>query len=274
MIDSHVHICPDNLAEKNVKVIKDQSGISPAYNGTLDQLIQMMERGKISIAFANNTVLKAELMKKANDWTASVSSTNKKILGMGWIIPGLRESVEEVERCINQLGFKALKMHHSHFKILPSDTSNFKIYEKIVHHKIPVLFHCGRNPYVDADAMQYSIPSSFLEVVKSFPEMKIIFGHLAGYQDDRDKAIELLSFASNAVADTAIDLEEKRSEVDLESIIKTVGVSKLIFGSDYPIHDGVKILRWIRESRISQNEVNLICSANPLSFFGLGSYLQ
>jgi predicted TIM-barrel fold metal-dependent hydrolase len=268
VIDCHVHICPENVAQKNVNIISKGAGISPSYNGTVNQLIQMMNRAKISLTFASNIVLRSDLMKKANDWTANVMASNNSILGMGWIIPGLRESVEEVDRCIKELGFKGIKMHHSHFKILPSDRSNFDIYENIAQRGIPVLFHCGRNPYSSNAEKQYAIPSNFFEVIKSFPEMKIIFGHLAGYQDDPERARELINSSPNVFADTAIDIRSN-NRTGFGAIVKELDARKIVFGSDYPIHDGLEIIDWICSSNISESEACLIFEKNALRLFDL-----
>lgn len=262
IVDCHAHICPDGLAERNTEIIKKFSGLTPAYDGRVSELLDMMNTAGVSKAWVNNTVLKLELMRKANDFTAQeVSKSSGKLSGMAWIVPGEAESVGEVERC-KELGFVAVKMHNSHFKIMPGDSRNDRIYEKIVESNIPVLFHCGANPYGSSNATQYSAPSNFAQVLKSYPKLKVIFGHLAGFQDFPDQAIELLSLSSNAFGDTALDTEAK--ELDMKSILENISTSRMVFGSDYPIQDGVRILDWLRHS-LSPEEFESVCCKNILN---------
>ena len=262
IIDCHAHICPDKLAERNMEIIKKFSGITPAYDGSVSKLLGMMNRAGVLKSLVNNTVLKPELMHKANDFTTQVVSKNAgRLSGMAWIVPGETESVVEAERC-KGLGFSAFKMHNSHFKVMPADSRNDGIYEKIVEFNIPVLFHCGANPYGSSEATQYSAPKNFAPVLKSYPKMKVILGHLAGFQDFPDQAIELLSLSPNAVADTALDAEGK--EIDMKSILENISPSKMVFGSDYPIHDGVHILDWLRHS-LSPEDLDYVCCKNILN---------
>ncbi|MDG7000016.1 MAG: amidohydrolase family protein [Nitrososphaerota archaeon] len=263
IIDCHVHICPDALAGRNKEIIQRFSGITPAYDGSVGLLLSMMHENKISKAIVNNTVLKAELMSKANDFTADVVSKHSELFGMAWIIPGIPESVEEVERC-KRLGFKGVKMHNSHFKVMPTDSRNDRIYEKIVEHSLPVLFHCGFNPYSASGDRQYATPRNFQGVIKSYPEMKVILGHLAGYQDDPKGAIETVNASDNVFADLALD---PRRQTNFDQIMGEFGSRKLMFGSDYPIHEAGSALHAI--SQLDANDSAAIYSLNSKSLFSL-----
>jgi uncharacterized protein len=264
IIDCHAHICPESLAEKNKEIIKRSSGITPAYDGSTRELTLMMKKSVISKVIVNNTVLRPELMSKANDFTVQVASTRKDLIGMAWIVPGEASSVQEVQRC-KDLGFKGVKIHNSHFKILPTDPRNDKIYEKIVECKLPVLFHCGFNPYAKSGSIQYSAPKNFLEMISSFKEMKIILGHLGGYQDDPAGAMEAINASNSVFADTALDPDRP---AELKKVVDQIGEGKIIFGSDYPIYDAAGILSIIRES-LNSSAVEAICESNPKSIFSL-----
>src|SRR5215467_9885869 len=91
-IDSHVHVWPDSLAERNLETIKTRSGIQPAFDGTISALRKSMQDSGISVSIVNNVVFRPELLQKANDWTASVVSHQDDLVGMGWIVAGYSES--------------------------------------------------------------------------------------------------------------------------------------------------------------------------------------
>ena len=219
----------------------------------------------ISLSIVNNVVLKADLMRKANDWTALAVSNRKDLVGMGYVIAGAPESADEVTRCTKELHFKAIKLHHSHSKIFPSDSRNYRIYEKISELGIPVLFHCGKNPYSRSSGTQFCAPSGFRSVLSSFSRMKVIMGHLAGYEDFPDEALDVLLSFRNALADTAIDSVRK---VNIGELVPKIGIEKFVFGSDYPIHDPTSLHRWLRDS-VSESDLDAMTCKNPKELFGI-----
>ncbi|MDA4112259.1 MAG: amidohydrolase family protein [Thaumarchaeota archaeon] len=265
-IDCHVHVWPDALLQKNLETIKTQSGISPAFDGTIFTLRGSMAKSGISTSIVNNLVLRIDLMRKANDWTAQAVSNHKDLVGMGWIIAGAPESADEVTRCVRELGFKGIKIHLSHSKIFPGDSSNYQIYEKISELGIPVLFHCGKNPYSRTSETQFSVPSGFRSVLSSFSRMKVILGHLAGYEDFPDDALEVLSSFRNVRADTAV---RSPSGVNISELVSIIGIDKFVFGSDFPIYDPAVLLSWLRVS-VPQPEFDSITKKNPTELFELG----
>jgi len=267
ILDAHVHVWPDTLVQKNLEMISKLSGLTPAYDGSLSSLSRCMEKCQIGKSFINNIVLKPELLKKANDWTANAVSTHKeKLIGMGFLIAGAKESVDEAQRCVSELGFKGFKMHHSHMKLMPDDQENYTIYERISELKVPVLFHCGRNPY-SKDGLQFSLPRNFEPVLSSFSKMRVILGHLAGFEDDPEDARRVIANHPNVVADTAIDFAKTNGE-SISEFIHSVGIRKFVFGSDFPIHDPL-IAKEQLASILSKEEFSMITRENPLQLFEL-----
>ena len=251
--------------QRNLETVQSQSGITPAFDGTVDSLLASMKNSGISISLVNNVILKPELMRKANDWTASAVARNDSLVGMGYIVAGAPESADEVQRCVETLHFKALKIHHSHSKILPNDSRNDPIYEKISELGVPVLFHCGKNPFTKNSAAQYSLPSGFRSVLASFPKMRTVLAHLAGYADSPREALDLLSDFPNGRGDTAVaDI----SKVNFGEIVSKIGTGKLVFGSDFPIYDPKILLPALRAS-LSQVDFETISSENPAALFNL-----
>ena len=265
IIDSHVHIWPDSLSRKNLENIKNQSGISPAFDGTVVSLHDSMKKSGVSISMINNIVHNPNLVRKANDWTAAAIVNQKDLIGMGWVIAGLDKSVEEVTRCVSELKFKGVKMHHSHSKIFPDDAKNYPIYEVISELGIPVLFHCGKNPYSKTSPIQHSAPVRFQQVLASFQKLKAIMGHLAGYEDYPNDAVDILQKFKNVKADTAL---AEPSRVEFEKLVEQIGAEKFVFGSDYPIYDPGYLVSWLEKS-LPKDQFNLITRVTPTEFFGI-----
>jgi len=268
IIDSHVHIWPDGLVQKNLELISRLSGITPAYSGSVSSLHTCMVNCQTSQSCVNNLVQKPELLRKANDWTANAVAEEKdKLVGVGFLVAGARESVGEAQRCASELGFKGFKMHHSHMRVLPGDERNWSIYEKISELGLPVLFHCGRNPF-SKDGMQFAVPKNFETVLSSFDKMKVILGHLAGYEDDPEDAAMVLGNHKNVFADTAVDFSKITRQENLREFIQSAGTERFVFGSDFPILDPLIAKDWLCKN-LSPKQFLTVVEENPRKLFSL-----
>jgi predicted TIM-barrel fold metal-dependent hydrolase len=245
VVDFHVHICPDNLALKNRTLIESLSGIKPVYSGSISELIRSMRQAKVDKCIVNNPVLKPELMKKANDFTYRVTQIYPQLIGMGWIVPGLVESVDEIDRCYSILKFRFFKIHHAHFKLLPTDQKNYPLYERLEQLGTPVLVHCGHNPY-SKNGLQYCAPQNYVQVAKSFPKLKIIAGHMAGYVEDPHGATLLMDSSRQVIADTSV--APPMLQKIIRPMIESYGEERFVFGSDYPIYGQKDIMECIEKT--------------------------
>ena len=86
--------------------------------------------------------------------------------------------------------------------------------------KVPMLFHTGGRPESDAGV--------YLPVAKSNPEVTFILAHSRPV----DQTIKVMEECSNVMADTAFTPEE-----DVESMIKKGFANRILWGTDYPLHN-------------------------------------
>ncbi len=118
----------------------------------------------------------------SNDYVAGeVRKYPHRLVGVASVDP-LRDpqaAVLELERCVKQLDMRALKLYPTYNHFYPADERLFPLYEKAVELDIPVHFHMGWTPLINAP-MKYQDPVLLDEVGISFRRLKVIVAHL-GY---------------------------------------------------------------------------------------------
>jgi predicted TIM-barrel fold metal-dependent hydrolase len=82
-------------------------------------------------------------IKHCNDTVAVAMKRHPKIIkGMAFINPGYtREALDEIDRCINELGMIGVKLYNHYFA---SDPIVRPIIEKCIDLDIPMLWHAGK----------------------------------------------------------------------------------------------------------------------------------
>ena len=87
------------------------------------------------------------------------------------------EAVRELERCVREWDFRAVKVYPSYDHFYPADERLFPLYEKALELDIPVQFHMGWTPCVNAP-MKYQPPWLLDDVGIRYPQLKVVMCHL------------------------------------------------------------------------------------------------
>lgn len=172
-----------------------------------------------------------------NDYTARlIKEYPDKFIGMCGLDP-LRDPVqqlEEMEKCIVEFGMKAVKLYPTYDHFYPADERLYPFYEKAIELDIPITFHMGWTPLVNAP-MKYQMPHLLDEVGIKFRELKVIVAHL-GYPWV-DECIALVAKHPNFRTCLSYWIIF-HPEYILQTLLKArdlVGLDRVLFGSEYPI---------------------------------------
>ena len=111
-----------------------------------------------------------------NDYTAEqVALYPDRLKGVACIDPmrGIPWAVEELERCVKELDFRALKLVPSYQLYSPNDRRLDPIYEKAIELDIPVHFFTGWTSIINA-SLEYADPFLLDDVGRRFRDLKVI----------------------------------------------------------------------------------------------------
>lgn len=172
-----------------------------------------------------------------NDYTAKlIKEYPDKFIGMCGLDP-IKDPVQQLElmeKCIVEYGMKAVKLFPTYGHYYPADERLCPFYEKAIELDIPITFHMGWTPLINAP-MKYQMPHLLDEVGIKFRELKVIVSHL-GYPWV-DEGIALVAKHPNFRACLSYWIT-LHPEFILETLLKArdlVGLDRVFFGSEYPI---------------------------------------
>jgi predicted TIM-barrel fold metal-dependent hydrolase len=80
---------------------------------------------------------------------------------------------DEVRRCAEELGFRALKLQPQYQALNPLWTRNDFFWEAAARHRLPVIVHTGAGA-------PYALPSLYISVARRFPGISVILAHAGG----------------------------------------------------------------------------------------------
>jgi uncharacterized protein len=165
--DLHVHSGGKETAKEILKDM-DAAGVEKAVilspYGKLDSKMQLGARMSISEQKASIGFV-SKLGKEAPG----------RIVPFAWIEPTLKEAPAAIDRAVNKMGIKGVKMIPHHW--YPYDEELYPVYEKIQDLGVPILFHSGIL-WGFMDSSRFCRPC-FFEVMLHFPKIRFALAHIS-----------------------------------------------------------------------------------------------
>ena len=127
--------------------------------------------------------------------------------------------VAEVERCIQQLKFRAIKFHPMCYSMSPLYAQARIVFEMADRFGVPVIIHTGRG-------IPFALPSLAIPRAIEFPNVPIILAH-AGYQMYADEALVAAQVCGNIYLETSWCSAEQ-----IDKFVRELGPERIMMGSD------------------------------------------
>ena len=136
-----------------------------------------------------------------------------------------KEAVKEIERCINNYNFIAVKLLRSHFI---DDPLHFPIIEKCIELDIPILVHAGHSIQCMETQPYLSSGERFANIARIYPEANIIMAHIGG-GGDWHWQIKAIADSPSIVCDMSGSITDAPM---LEEAVAVLGADRILFGTD------------------------------------------
>ncbi|MCL5950175.1 MAG: amidohydrolase family protein [Chloroflexi bacterium] len=212
IIDMHAHLG------------KSWLGWSPSFFQTASQLNDYYAEFGVDKACINSFKLSYDPIEGNTEIAAAVKQFPNRFIGFAVISPrwGSRKDVEaEIDRCVQELGFKGIKIHPSLNEYFADSPVVYPVVERAIHYDIPILAHCWSDTY--------SHPRNFANLSDKYPEAKILMGHMGG--DHWLDAIHIAATHKNLYLDTA---DSHGDLLVIHTAVEVAGEDKVTFGTDVP----------------------------------------
>lgn len=171
IIDFHVHIFPDNIANRAVGKLADISGLTPFTDGTLKDTMSKAKDCNIDLCVLLNIATKPSQQKSINDEASRISSQYEMFTSFGSVHPDAEDCLDELYR-IKDLGIKGIKLHPDYQGFFAFDNKVLPIYDLCGKLSLPVVLHAGWDCY-SPDVM-HAKPEDLSKVAKAYPHTKFV----------------------------------------------------------------------------------------------------
>jgi len=235
---------------------------------------RLLERLDPSLAEDDPGALRAavgEAMVRSNEWVVQVASTSPLIEVLVSVDPTLLspDSLVKHLRDLAALGARGIKLHPVSQGFLPDDARLGAIYEACSETGLVVLSHSGPGHHGGASAR----PSEFAPVLERWPDLRLVLAHLGGASWAEAAAL------AAAFPQVVFDLSEivewvgapnAPSPADLVGLVRSIGVERVMFGSDFPWYDpGHSADRAAGLPGLAPAELEAVLGGNATRYLGL-----
>ncbi|MGK2965984.1 MAG: amidohydrolase family protein [Tepidiformaceae bacterium] len=156
-------------------------------------------------------------------------------------------AIKEINRCVDEFGFKGLKFHPSVQSFAMNDSKYDAMWKRCEELELVLLVHAGVTavgkgfPGGGGIAHGYSRPIPYMDdVAARFPGLRIIMAHPA--RPWIDEQLEVIVHKPNMFMDISGWMPQYFDPMVIQ-YANTIARGKVLFGSDYPMD----VDRWLRE---------------------------
>ena len=227
--------------------------------------VAMMDQGNVAKSLISAWMAPQGAMISNDEVAGFVEEAPERLIGVGSVdISKPMEAVREVRRCVDELGFKAIRVLPWLWQIPPTDRRFYPVYVACCEAGVPFCTQIGHTgPLMPSEVGR---PIYLDQVALDFPELRIVGGHI-GYPWT-DEAIAVATKHEHVYIDTSA-YTVKRYPATLVDFMRGHGRYKVLFGTNYPMIMPAKALQGVDEIGLDDEAKQLFLSGNAVRVYGL-----
>lgn len=233
VIDFHVHI--GRKGDWHPWVLELMKKGDPAQFERLDRLmtpgnLERFLRGQgidRAVVLADNSPITTGVV--TNEFVAKFCKGHDFYVPFCSIHPFEDDLVKDTRRCIEDLGFKGIKMYPTYQHFYPNDKEMYPLYGTAQELGVPIMFHTGSSVF-KGSRLKFGEPKLLDDVAVDFPDLPIVMAH-SGRGAWYDQAVLMATLHRNVYMEVSGLPPRNLPKYfpDLEKV-----ANKVIFGSDWP----------------------------------------
>lgn len=227
--------------------------------------IAAMDQAHLHQALISAWVAPRNVMISNDEVAGFVAQAPDRLIGVGSVdISKPMVAVREVRRCVQELGFKAIRVLPWLWELPPTDRRFYPVYTACVELGVPFCTQIGHTgPLMPSEVGR---PIYLDQVALDFPELTVVGGHI-GYPWT-EEAIAVATKHERVYIDTSA-YTAKRYPSELVAFMKGHGRHKVLFGSNYPMITPDKALQGLDALGLDQEAQALFLGGNAQRVFKL-----
>lgn len=203
-----------------------------------------------------------------NDEVAGFCAASEgRLVGVGSVdISKPMQAVREIRRCVEDLGFKAIRVLPWLSERPPTDRLFYPVYTACCEMGVPFCTQIGHTgPLMPSEVGR---PIYLDQIALDFPELVIVGGHI-GYPWT-EEAIAVATKHENVYIDTSA-YTAKRYPPELVRYLKSNGAKKVMFGTNYPMITPAKALEGLDALGLDEETRGLFLFGNAARVFDIAA---
>lgn len=244
IIDAHAHIYPEKIAVKASNNVGNFYGITMAYDGSLEHLLEEGKRAGVTKFLVHSVATKPAQVASINRFIAeSVAKYPDQLIGFCAMHPD-SDHMEEEFRWAMAHGLKGIKLHPD-FQNFYLDEEKAKEIYRLAEGVCPILFHMGDS------RTQFSKAERLVNVMREFPNLDCIAAHFGGYSEWATGAAFLAT--ERCYVDTSSSTF-RLEPYKIRQLVDIYGADRILFGTDYPMWDATEELSRLLKAGFTEEE--------------------
>jgi predicted TIM-barrel fold metal-dependent hydrolase len=252
VIDGHVHVWPDHVAQKALSTPSDD--LVRYGDGTVSSVLAAMDAAGVDRAVSLAVAPTGDRVDSANRFAGSLDT--ERFIGFGSIHPDL--SVEENLTALRAHGLRGAKVHPLYQGYGLDDRRLWEILDTM-QGEFVVIVHVGEGDSPESNSR--CTPQMLRDLALGFPRLDLIACHFGGYRqlDQVEEIIVGLPVHVDTSWPPGLwSLDRSR----VRKLIGSHGPERVVFGSDWPMSDLAANIAAIEALGLAADDTSAILGGN------------
>lgn len=261
IIDAHVHIFPDHVADRAVAQLGQLYNARPVRRPTLDELIAEMDASGVSRSVLAPVSTRPSQVPSINAFSLELAK-HPRVIPFGTLHPYYDDVPGEIERLLAG-GIRGVKLQ-PFFQGYDFDDPRVRAMFAAIGDRLVVLMHGGQE-IVTIDRVVPN-PAAIARLLGDFPDLRMIVAHMGGYEMWEEVAEHLVG------ADVYFDVSytfDRATDERIAEICSRHGWERIVFGSDFPWMSQAQALTGLRRLDLDEPTFAAVASGNLKRLLGL-----
>ena len=262
IIDFHTHAFSDDLAPKAMKALTAEHPEIPYFlDGTISSLLKSMDAVGIEKSVICSIATKPKQFQPILDWSLQIQSD--RIVPFASVHPADPDRDEHIKQ-IKQAGFKGIKLHPYYQNFYLDEDLMLEYYEQVCKCDLILVMHTGYD--IAFERIRRADPTRIVNVVKKFPQLKLITTHLGAWQQWDEVERDIVG--KNIYMEISFALDYLPAD-KAKQLFESHPADFLLFGTDSPWRSQKETLNLLNRLKLDTQRMDKILRGNAKNLLGI-----
>jgi predicted TIM-barrel fold metal-dependent hydrolase len=278
IIDFHTHVFPPSIVQNREDYLYRDELFRLLYAGknsklatTADLISNMDDQGIQRSVILNIAWNSQEICRQTNDYILeSIARYPNRLIGFCMVkFDSQNAAILEIERC-KKSGIKGIGEIRPSCDILKQNSTLHPIIDYIVEQNLILLTHTSEPIGPIYPGKGEITPQTLYPLITSNTNLKLVCAHWGGGLPFYALMPKVNPFFKNLYFDSAASPFLYQPQI-YSLVTQSVGLEKILFGSDYPLLSPQRLLTEIENLNISLSAKNAILAGNAIKLLDMSS---